>query len=249
MNIQPRFEKYLSFIYCQLHPSDDSVPARPRQWQAVTISRQAGSGAHAVAEILAGCLKARRIPNDKPWTVFDRNLVETVLDDYQLPSRLAKFMPEDRISEIDDAIEELCGLHPASFSLVDKTATTILRLTELGNVILLGRGANIITSRLDNVFNVRLVGSVERRANYLEKIRQIDHKTALKLIAREDLGRIRYLKKYYHADIDDPLLYHLIINTDLIGYQQAATLIVEAMLLTRTSSGAQIRNPGELQAA
>ena len=31
-----------------------------------------------------------------PWTIFDRNLVERVLEDHDLPARLAKFMPEDR---------------------------------------------------------------------------------------------------------------------------------------------------------
>jgi cytidylate kinase len=248
MNTARGFDTYLNFIQCQLHPTNESVPSLSGDWRAVTISRQAGSGAHAVAEILAGLLKDRRIPNDKPWTVFDRNLVEKVLEEYHLPPRLARFMPEDRVTEIDDVIEELCGLHPPSFSLVDKTATTILRLVELGNVILLGRGGNIITSKLDCVFHVRLVGSIEKRVEYLQRNRQLDRNAALDFISREDLGRARYLRKYYGEDIDNPLLYHLVINTDQVGYQQTAKLIVEAMLLTRKSSATQTRKPGELHA-
>ena len=46
----------------------------------------------------------------------------------------------------------------------------------------------------------------------------------------EDRGRERYLKKYFNADINDPLLYHLIINTGLVGYDDAAKLIGDAVL-------------------
>jgi len=35
----------------------------------------------------------------------------------------------------------------------------------------------------------------------------------LEFIQREDRGRKRYLRKHYQKDIDDPLPYHLVINT------------------------------------
>jgi cytidylate kinase len=236
MNIEPGFEKCLTFIHCQLHPANAVVPPAPtKPWRAVTISRQAGSGGHAVAEVLVGELQAYKITEASPWMVFDRNLVEKVLEDHHLPPRLARFMPEDRVTEIDDVIDEVWGLHPPSSTLVDKTAETILRLAERGNVILLGRGGNVITSKLDYVFHVRLVGSLEKRAEYIQKIQRLSRKAALEFIDHEDLGRRRYLKKYYHKEIDDPLLYHLVINTDLIGPQQAAGLIVQTMLASRTS--------------
>jgi cytidylate kinase len=183
-----------------------------------------------VAEALAEYLQAHQIAGTPQWTVFDRNLVEKVLDDHHLPSTLARFMPEDRVSEIDDAIEDLCGLHPPSSTLVDKVAETILRLAELGNVILIGRGANIVTSRLNSVFHVRLVGSIEKRAEYVQKSRHIGRDAAMEFIHLEDRGRRRYLKRYFGRDIDDPLLYHLVINTDQIGHKSSARLIAATML-------------------
>jgi cytidylate kinase len=53
---------------------------------------------------------------------------------------------------------------------------------------------------------------------------------ALTLIRQEDRGRKRYLKKYFGKDIDDPLSYHLILNTDGVGYEEAARLIGDAAL-------------------
>jgi len=198
--------------------------------RAVTISRQTGSGAHRVAEKLAACLQAHNPKDAPPWTVFDRNLVEKVLDDHNLPQRLAQFMPEDHVSEIKDTMDELFGLHPSSWTLVQQTTDTILHLVELGNVIVIGRGATIITSKLDYVFHVRLVGSLERRIAHVQELHELKRADALRLIRREDRGRQRYLKKNFKADITDPLLYHLQINTDLIPYDEAARIIADTML-------------------
>jgi cytidylate kinase len=222
-------ERCWAFINCQLQPGHRPAfePQNGLHWRAVTISRQAGCGALAIAEELARILDVRAGKKLYPWAVFDRNLVEKVLQDHHLPGRLAAFMPEDRVSIIQDTLEDLFGLHPPSELLVQKTTETILHLAELGGVILIGRGANIITNQLNGVFNVRLVGSFERRIESIQKSRQLGKKAALAFIRKEDLGRRRYVKKYFKKDIDDPLLYHLTINTDLLSHERAAMLLAD----------------------
>jgi len=64
----------------------------------------------------------------------------------------------------------------------------------------------------------------------MQEMHRLSKEAALKLIRREDRGRQRYLKKHFKADIDDPLLYHLTINTDLVPCEKAARIIVDAML-------------------
>lgn len=231
MNTQLGLERCLTFINCQLQPAGKPlVLSNGASRRAITISRQSGSGGHAVAENLVEYLQAR-VPKDScPWAVFDRNLVEKVLEDHNLPKRLARFMPEDRISEISDTMDELFGLHPPSWTLVRQTADTILHLAELGNVIIIGRGSHVITSKLDYVFHVRLVGSLEKRVEYIQQLNGLSRKDAREFVEREDRGRRRYLKKYLGKDVDDPLLYHLVINTDLVAYAEAARLIADAVL-------------------
>ena len=172
--------------------------------------------------------------------MFDRNLVEKVLHEHHLPERLAQFMPEDRISELTDILDELCGLHPPSWTLVRKTAETMLHLAELGKVILIGRGANVITARLPAVFHVRLVGSLVKRVQYIQELEHVDHHTALEQVQREDLGRRRYLKKYFDKDIDDALLYHMVINTDMVPYEEAARMIADAVMPARSTQPALV---------
>lgn len=224
------FERYIHYVGTQLESQARSEWRSGKERRlAVTISREAGSGAHVVAEELVALLHARASKGARPWTVFDRNLVEKVLEDHDLPSQLARFMPEDRVSEIKEAVEELFGLHPPDWTLVRKTADTILRLAMLGNVIVIGRGASIITAGLDHVFHVRLVGSRERRIEHVEQYLHLNRTAAERYVREQDAGRERYVRKYYDKDVADPLLYHLAINTDRICYAEVAAMIAGAL--------------------
>lgn len=232
MKPDPGLERCLSYINCEIKPPASSEPAGPG-YRAVTLSRQAGSGGHAVAERLAEILQQELNDPPCPWTVFDRNLVEHVLEDHHLPARLARFMPEDRISEMADTMDELFGLHPPSWNLVRKVSETILKLAERGNVILIGRAANVITAKMDHVFHVRLVGTIEHRINRLQKTRNLSFRVAREELRREDRGRERYVRKYFDKETADPLLYHLVINTDLMTCEDAARLIANAVSTAR----------------
>lgn len=221
-------EQCRSFINCQLSSggwarSDGLV--KP----AITCSRMTGAGGLTVADELAEYLQAK-VPRHAPWTVFDRKLVEQVLEDHHLSKRVAEFMPENHKSMLTDIFEELLGLHPSAWTLVHQTAETILHLAQMGHVILVGRGASVVTRELDNVFHVRLVGSVAKRIERVQQVYELDRPAAIEFINRKDKGRRRYLKEHYHEDIDDPLLYHLIINTDRIRSEDAARLIGDEVI-------------------
>lgn len=221
-------ESYLEAVRYQSRPRRGSGPRPVPHQPVVTISREAGSGAHIVGETLVALLQTRARPGSTPWTMFDRELVERVLKDHELPERLARYMPEDRVSAISDTLDELFGVHPATRTLVRATAETILRLAEIGHVVLIGRGACVITSKR-GAFHVRLVGSVARRIEHVQTYRGLGPREAAEYVRRHDEGRKRYLREYYGKDIDDPLLYHLVINTDRVPYPDAARMIADAV--------------------
>lgn len=198
--------------------------------RAVTISRQAGCGALAVAEKLACYLQEHSPKNARSWTVFDRNLMEKVLEDHDLPPRLAQFLPEDRVSYLEDIMADLLQTYPPSQTVVRHTIETILKLASLGNAILIGRAGNVITSRLPNMLHVRLVAPLEERIEYSRKTYGMTKIEARKFCLTKDSCRERYLKKYFHADINDPLLYHMVINTGLVGCADSAKLIGDTVL-------------------
>lgn len=215
-----------TFINCQLEPGRGGSPSPGQSGRpAVTISRQAGCGALVVAQKLAARLQRETAPDDPPWTVFDRNLMEKVLEDHNLPARLAQYLPEDRATEIQDITDELFGLRPASWTMIQQTSETILNLAELGNVILIGRAANVITAKLPHVVHVKLVAPLEARLRHCQESYDMTAKAAREFCQREDEGRRRYLKKYFQADVENPLLYDLTINTGAVSFHTAAALI------------------------
>jgi cytidylate kinase len=222
-------EHCTSFISSQFQSAGEAG-AEAGVRRAVTISRQAGCGALAVAEKLARYLQEHSPKNTHPWAVFDRNLMEKVLEDHDLPTRLAQFLPENRVSFLEDILTDLLKTYPSSQTVLRQIAETILKLASLGNVILIGRGGNIITARLPNMLHVRLVAPLETRVEYCHKTYGMTLDEARKFCVSEDLGRERYLKTYFHADINDPLHYHLIVNTGLVSYDDAAKLIGDAVL-------------------
>lgn len=221
-------ERCLSFINLQLSPGLRQQREK-RVQPAITVSRLTGAGGHTIAGKLAEYLQAN-VPGHAPWTVFDRELVQKVLEDHHLSKRIAEFMPENHRSMVTDMFEEILGLHPSDWTLVQQTAETIMHLAQMGNVILVGRGASVVTCKLENAFHVRLVGSLEKRIEQVQKVYGFDQKAAADFVHREDKGRKRFLKEHFEQDADNPLLYHLGINTDRVSYDEAARIIGDAVI-------------------
>jgi cytidylate kinase len=230
MSKQLTLEQCMAFLNWQWDGSRRAAASRVALSRtAVTISRETGAGAHAIATRLAECLQALSPRGSRPWTVFDRNLIEQVLEDHHLPARLAEHLPEDTSSQLDDILDDLLGLCPDSWTLVQETAETILRLAMLGHVILIGRAAAVVTARLPHVLHVRLVAPFEVRVARVQADRKLSRQEAEQVVRREDRGRARYWKRYYGADVNDPLLYHLVLNTGRLSCDEAVAVILQAM--------------------
>ncbi len=228
MNPTPNLGRCLAYLETQLGPQSQRhfITRNP----TVTISRMTGSGGFAIADRLAEILEQRRPSPPAPWTVFHRSLIEKVLVDEHLPSNFSRFIPENRVSYIQDTLEELFGLHPSASTLVTQVSQSILNLGELGNCIIVGRGSHVVLARSETALHIRLVGSLDRRAQRIAETRNIDSDSAREYARTEDAARRRYLKTYFDSEIDDPLKYHLTVNTDTFTNDAVAELIASAVL-------------------
>lgn len=219
-------EKCLSHIKSESASKDIGSPERK---PSITISRMCGAGGRMVASKLVDYLQPK-VPFGCQWTIFDRNLIEKVLEDHSLSTRLAEYLPEASKSLLAETVDRLRGKGPPTSKIIEQTVETIWKLANGGHVILVGRAANVITSRLKNVFHVRLVGSLERRIERVEEAYEMDRDAAQAYIKSQDAGKKLYLREYFGRDIDDPLLYHMMVNTDRISYDHAARLIADTFL-------------------
>ena len=220
----PNLEK--AEAYLNLHLTRLSrAPAKSACLPFITLSRESGAGATTLARMLAYDLNAALSPDEAPWTLFDGNLVEAMLEANHYSAALARYLPEDAVSEIEASVGELVGLHPNLWELTQKTNALIRRLARLGHCILIGRGSNFAAAGLPNGTHLRLIGSPEQRAAHLAEAHGWSPPDARQHLERTDAARRRYVQRTFGRAIDDPLGYDAIINTDLVPLVEAAQWI------------------------
>lgn len=225
-----KFSKCQAYITSQIERAEREGERSDNRFPAITISRETGAGAVTLGENLAKYLNDRIDKKECEWTVFDKNLIQKVLEDHDLPARLERFMPEDIQDRVREIFGDMFGIHPPDWELLKLTNDTIYRLAKMGNCIIVGRGANIVTRNLPTVLHVRLIGSLSQRISRCMKYYGMSEKEARERINTQDRARRRYVLAHFDHEIDDPLDYHVIINVDRYSPKALVALVGEMVM-------------------
>jgi cytidylate kinase len=217
--------------YIESHSIKTADKDRKKEiFPCITISRQTGSGSYEVSERLIKILDSKSKESEQKWTYFNKELIQKVIEDHNLPKIVSDYIAESKYSHINDAVYELLGVKPSDWTLIQKTTETVLQIGRMGKAIIVGRGGNIITSKLPNAFHIRLVAPLEKRIEHVKQVFGFTRDKAIDYINKEDKARNHYLKSHFFHSADDVTLYHLIINTGLLSYNQAAEIIAKAVI-------------------
>jgi len=196
----------------------------------VTISREAGARGNSIAIALIAELEASDVISKfRPWTLFNQNLIDTVIREHNLPEQTAEYFPEDKPEEIRALIGEILGLHPGVYNSARKVAETIRRLANAGNAIVVGRGANLIAANVKHAVHVRLIGEHATRVRHFSKLHKLTAEAAEEEVTKRDRARKRYIRTNFDRDIDDPRQYDLVINTDRFTNAAVARIVRDAL--------------------
>jgi cytidylate kinase len=139
-------------------------------------------------------------------------------------------MPEDFRFPLTESFEFLLGLHPRPGLLREYARETIRKLAASGNVILVGRGAAVISAWLPQVLRVRLVAPFEFRIRTFARSHEIPEQEAVRVVRTNDAARRRYVRAYLNSDVTSPLHYDLVINTESHGFERVARIICAAVV-------------------
>lgn len=199
----------------------------------VTISRETGAGGIQFGDLLVDYLNKYDTKRNNDWKIFDKNILEQIVREHDLPSEMAKYISEKKVSEMQAVLEQLFSLHPSEQMLITKASNTILHLALLGNVILIGRGSNLITKNLRGGLHIRLIDSIEKKIKNIQNIFNLDKTEALKFIKNEDKERKQYLRKYFSSDIENPANYSMIINLSHFSTDEAVKLTADEVMRRR----------------
>jgi cytidylate kinase len=224
MSPRSSIEGYLKAHALTREKEPEKTPVEP----FVTISREAGAGGHTIGQRLAEILNEQ--PTSMPWTVFDKQLVNIVIKEHNLPKEVSKYMTEAGVNAFADFVADLVGLHPASDVFIRKTNETILAIASMGNAVIIGRGANYVTRNVPGGVHVRLVASKVTRLRRLREYYELSQKQAAEKLKQIDEDRAEYVRDAMGKDVANVLGYDVVINTTHIGYDAAARLIAAQIL-------------------
>jgi cytidylate kinase len=200
----------------------------------ITVSRQYASGGSAIAKQVADRLR---------WTIVDHEFVDRVSERIGLPPDEVAQREERVASLIERLANTLAVSSPELFlaagdlapeatrssdDIVRMTEAVIQEAAELGNVVLVGRGAQAYLAHGDDTLHVRIVAPREVRIRNAAQRLGLGEKEAERTVDRRDNERRDYVRTHYQRDWDDSCNYHLVVNSALMSYEGAADLIVGA---------------------
>lgn len=110
-----------------------------------------------------------------------------------------------------------------------ETMTALIReLAASGNIVLLGRGSQVILKDMPAALHVLCIAPRDLRASRLAQREGIALEEATRRVAESDRARCAYYKKFWKVEVEDPRLYDLTIDTSRLSYEIAADLVAAA---------------------
>jgi len=182
----------------------------------VTVSHEMGSGGPEIGATLAERLGYRYVDQDmisqaaRQYGVGEQKLTQV---DETKPSFVERFDAETR-------------------RYITILQSAVLDVAEQDNVVVMGRGGQVLLRSIPHVLRVRVMAPFDLRVRRVMKkmtgpMREtVDVRSTAETIRRNDqekFGRMRYL---YDVDWSDPALYDVVVNTEKLAIAAAVEMIV-----------------------
>ncbi len=186
----------------------------------ITISRQPGSGDH---------IFAHRIAEELNLDIFDDKIIHEIAESARMSEKVVSSLDEKMRSTLDNWIQ---FLKTTRFFFSDKY---FLHLTKVigatgrhGGALIIGRGANLILPA-DEALRIRLIAPMAVKIKNLSEGLDISPQEAEERIVRMEAERKAFIKKHFKVDIDDPINYDLVINTEFMDTDKLINMVKSSL--------------------
>lgn len=206
----------------------------------ITIARQFGAGGEPVAQILA-----RKLGAD----LLDKQIVAEVAQRLEIPDAEVESEDEAPGSFLTRLLTAL-GTTTIEFSAPPEVAAwappysdpafdprrAILSITQqvvreaarTGNAVIVGRGSAYLLRDEPDALHVFLQAPVPARLRFAMELFEIGEEEARKRMKHTDANRAAYVRQVYGHDWQHPAHYHLVIDTERLGFEPTADVILAA---------------------
>jgi CMP/dCMP kinase len=214
----------------------------------ITISRQAASGGDEITLGLCRELEYRLFDKTilaaaaREEGIAEKDVFDFSDDSYQVRSFLDRIFGRMAVLPyggfMSDDLYALYLAEEAKYHEEDhvKLVEKAVRFgCDLGNMVILGRGGQVILKDHPGVIHIRIEAPLaDRIQRMMQEIKaenegqesgKLIRSAAQESILQKDESSRDYLKHFYHVNWADPLLYHLVINTGKMSIAQAVKTI------------------------
>ena len=178
----------------------------------ITVSRTHGSG---------GTIFAKKLALKLNYEFVDSSLIRKFCEIKE--GHVCAFGLEDEHSPtFFDKIQQL--MSNRSFYKIALMANIYERALK-NDAIFIGMGTGIILSEIPNVLNIRIIRILSERVKSIAAAKDISYDEALEQIHKMDAGKREFVSQYFDKNLDDPILYDLIINSSSIPLEDAIDMM------------------------
>jgi cytidylate kinase len=185
----------------------------------LTVSREPGAGGSDISRRLAKALG---------MDLIGGQIIQHVADSAKMSRRVIETLDEREVTFRETLLSSLFGENrPWPGEYLHHLTRVIGTIGIFGNVIIVGRGANFVLPK-DRAFKVRIIAPMELRIKYFMEDRGYTKAEAEQYVVKKENNRKAFARKYFNADIADPIHYDMMINTEKISMAAATEAIVVA---------------------
>ncbi|MFH0768028.1 MAG: cytidylate kinase-like family protein [Chloroflexota bacterium] len=209
----------------------------------VTIRGQLGSGAPEIGKVIADKLHTDYVDREIIAEVAEfLNRREKDITEKEMPPGSLLGRVAMALGHMPPAIVgpsgEYTGVYLPTWEIpledtryLEGLKSIIRELAMSESVVIRGRGSQFILKHYPGALHVLVVSPLKLRVRRVMEDMKIDEESAKKEIERFDGSRRQFIKKYFEAELEDPVHYDLVINTEHLNFEATASIVVNALPL------------------
>jgi CMP/dCMP kinase len=216
----------------------------------ITISRQYGSGGDEIADRICEELGYRQF--DKRLLaqaavdagLSDQEIIDFSEENYKVKNFMDRlFNRSQPVAQVRIWKEDAQGVRAPELMQIDEefalnlTKRAVEAAHHTGNIVIVGRGGQMILKDYLDVIHIRVEAPLEDRIQRVKAQLKAEsnlttdtvegRRKAQDIIGGRDLASSDYLQRFYGVDWADPCLYHLVINSGKIKIKMAVEMIID----------------------
>lgn len=175
----------------------------------ITISREFGSGGETIARFVA---------EKTSFLLVNKDTIIKGLSEFGI--EYPEEDPEKTVSseESDQAADRYIeAMHDYIYDLAIRNS-----------LVILGRGGYILFRDYPPALHVRIIAQFSYRVQKVMKLYDLNSETAVKLVKEKDREKKQYYRQIFDVNWDNLRGYELVLNTENIGLEDAADIIVSS---------------------